>query len=366
MKQRLLCLCLTFAALTGFTHPADALSWAENYGVGSYDINGKPNSDPFYGSGFDFPRGIAPMPDGGFVVAGQIEFPFLTIHSNYGGASDAVLTRCAKDGTILWQEEIRQTNDVVNGGGTYTPAQSYISQIRTDAQGNIFVAGGKGNPANSGQVPFVAKFSSDGLLIWQNGIPSAGGTVPGTPPQPYQVGVDARYIQMGLTVDGGVVITADQGRPAGYTVPVLAKFDSNGSVSLYRAYENPDQYAPNGPVAQTADGSNYVTVIRYPVTSNFQGPIYGLGLFVLSSADGSVVAQRGWPSIDGGSETPIALIRTSNGGFASLSVKDDFAGIVFRKFNADASATTVERVISPSAGQERFYVGNFFAAGRRW
>ena len=335
-------------------------TWAENYGVGSYNIDGTASSDPFYGSGVDLPRGIAPMPDGGFVVAGQIAFPFLTIKSGYGGKSDACLVRFAADGTILWQYELRQLNDY-SYNGTYYPAVSYISHLRTDAAGNVFVCGGKGGNGYTTNfaIPFVAKFSPTGDLIWQNGIPLASGTIPGTPPQSYQAGVDSTYMEMGLTNDGGVVITSSQGRPAGYTVPILAKFDANGAVSLYRAYENPDQYAPNGPVAQTADGSNYVTVTRYPVTSNNQGPIYGLGLFVLSATDGSIVAQRGWASLDGGSEQPIALIRTADGGFASLSIKPDFAGLVFRKFNADASATTVERVISPGSGQQRFYVGSF-------
>lgn len=98
---------------------AEAASWAENYGVGSYWLDGKPNSDPFYGSGFDYPRAIAPMPDGGFVVAGQIAFPFLTIHTGYGGKSDACLVRFAADGTILWQYELRQLNDSSSGGIYY-------------------------------------------------------------------------------------------------------------------------------------------------------------------------------------------------------------------------------------------------------
>src|SRR5690242_3953557 len=116
MIKRLLAVSLTIAALITLASPAHALSWAQNYGVGSYDINGKPSSDPFYGSGTDIPRAIAPMPDGGFVVAGQIAFPFLTLHSTYSGASDAVLVRCANDGTVLWQEELRQTNDAVSNG----------------------------------------------------------------------------------------------------------------------------------------------------------------------------------------------------------------------------------------------------------
>src|SRR6059058_5207055 len=115
-------------------------SFAQNYGVAAYLIDGQPTEDPFYGSGFDYPRAIAPMPDGGFVVAGQIAFPFLTLHSGYSGKSDACLIRFAADGTILWQFELRQLNDYSNGG-IYYPAASYISSLRTDAAGNVFVCG---------------------------------------------------------------------------------------------------------------------------------------------------------------------------------------------------------------------------------
>src|SRR3954447_11680015 len=88
---------LALMFLTGFAAEAAAASWAESYGVGSYDSTGKPTEDPHIGSGNDVPRAIAPMPDGGFVVAGQIAFPYLTLASS-GGPSDAVMMRFAPDG----------------------------------------------------------------------------------------------------------------------------------------------------------------------------------------------------------------------------------------------------------------------------
>src|SRR3954469_7717246 len=117
-------------------------SFAQNYGVASYFIDGQPTDDPFYGSGVDYPRAIAPMPDGGFVVAGQIAFPRLTVHTGYGGNSDAVLVRLAADGSIIWQTALHQTNGTVQNG-VINPAPSYIAKMMTDAQGNVFVAGAK-------------------------------------------------------------------------------------------------------------------------------------------------------------------------------------------------------------------------------
>jgi hypothetical protein len=146
MKQGLLYLCLTIAALFGFDRPADALSWAENYGVGSYGTDGKTTDDPFYGSGYDFPVAVAPMPDGGMIVAGQTDLPRLykdAYSAHTSGSSDGALVRFATDGTILWQITLHEILGKYVGQYFY-PAPSHILQMQTDTQGNIFILGGRG------------------------------------------------------------------------------------------------------------------------------------------------------------------------------------------------------------------------------
>ena len=51
------------------------VSWAQSYGARSFDANGAPINSGSQGSGSDTATGIARMPDGGFVVAGQLELP---------------------------------------------------------------------------------------------------------------------------------------------------------------------------------------------------------------------------------------------------------------------------------------------------
>src|SRR4028118_908670 len=89
-------------------------SWAQSDGVRSYDANGAPTSSASQGSGYDVARGIARMPDGGFVVAGQLELPQAyqnVFNAASGSHKNAALVRYAADGSVLWQQLLRQEND---------------------------------------------------------------------------------------------------------------------------------------------------------------------------------------------------------------------------------------------------------------
>ncbi|MEP6810218.1 MAG: hypothetical protein ABI992_08230, partial [Chthoniobacterales bacterium] len=355
MKNYLFALCLAIAALFGSGHLSQAQtprSWAQSYGVGSYGGNFRPVDDPFYGSGTDVPRAMAEMPDGGMVVAGQIDFPkyYAPFVGNPGtsGRANAVLVRYGADGTVLWQHELHQNNDRLqysNGNGYYYAAPTRVSQIVVDAAGNIFVAGGKGNPDNGGSSPFVGKFSSNGDLLWQKGMPTAALHVPGQPPADFTVGVSGASF-MSATNDGGVVVSLLQGKPnfVNGVVPVLAKFNADGTLALYRAYENMVNFYGDSPVAQSRDGSRYVMAFYSSLPNGSGGSLLGT-LLILFDASGNILAQNGWLSPDGGGEQPVALISTSDGGFASLSYIADYDGGVLRKYNADLSATAfVKRI----------------------
>ena len=217
--------------------PSFALSWAQSYGLGSYDINGAPGTDPFYSSGYDTPLAIAKMPDGGFVVAGYLAMPKVWLHPGSYGTLGA-LVRYSADGTILWQTLLKQDNDLYQNGVTYH-ALNNIGQIATDAQGNIFICGSKhGNGLTSNfNRGFVAKFSPDGALLWENGFNGGSATI-GDPPHEEPIGTDA-INYLGLTSDGGVIVTCAQSRPGfGYTIPVLAKFNADGTLAFTKAYDN--------------------------------------------------------------------------------------------------------------------------------
>lgn len=335
-------------------------TWAQSYGVGSFGGDGMPTSEVAYGSGYDHPTGIAAMPDGGFVVAGQMAYPklYTPFVGSVTGRAEATLLRFDADGILLWQRTLDQLNDkfqTISGGlQNFYPAVSLVNQVAADALGNVFIAGSKkGNAVEGGEVPFVAKFSPAGEMIWQNGIARATGTY-GTPPQAYQAGVYP-IEHMALTGDGGVVVATRQIRPGtAYTLPVLAKFDADGALSLYRVLEHPSTHAQTGPVCQSRDGLRYVVTISHPLSKTSGGANIAGTLLLIFDPEGNLTGQRGWASLDGLGETPFKIIATADNGFATLTKRGQNEGFVLRKFNADASATTLEKAIYPTTRFAQF------------
>ena len=129
--------------------------------------------------------------------------------------------------------------------------------------------GGKGNYNNGGQQPFVAKFNSNGGLIWDNGIAKATWLTGNNPPTTEDVGVGA-FTSMGLTHDGGVVVGAVEGKPGGtQSRPVICKFNSDGSLSLHAVYEVPVQYIGVSAVCQAKNSNNYVFLIQHPQAGSY-------------------------------------------------------------------------------------------------
>src|SRR4051812_7748670 len=140
MNKHLLSLCGAAAAFLGVNQStlADPQTWAQSYGVGGYLGTGKHANDQFAPSGDDYPVGIAKMPDGGVVVAGQVGFPYRVRNGGFGG-SMATLVRFAPDGTILWQRTIEIPIESVNTPTDIRRSPSYVYQVASDAQGNIFI-----------------------------------------------------------------------------------------------------------------------------------------------------------------------------------------------------------------------------------
>jgi hypothetical protein len=336
-------LLLVFGAASSF-----ALSWAQSYGVGSYDFNGALGNDPFYSSGYDTPLAIAKMPDGGFVVAGYLAMPKVWLHPGSYGPLGALI-RYAGDGTILWQTLLRQNNDFSSNGQNYH-ALNNIGQIATDAQGNIFICGSKhGNGITENfNRGFVAKFSPDGALLWENGFNGGSATI-GDPPHQEPIGTDS-INYLGLTSDGGVIVTCAQSRPGfAYTIPVLAKFNADGSLAFTKAYDNGIQYLGSTPVCQSKDGTRYVMAFEYDTDGSTPGMRYGL-LLLVTDLSGNIVAQRAYDHADNSGEHPIAIVATNDGNFATLSKLNDDGGFLLRKLNGDLSTEIFEKRVTRNGG----------------
>ncbi len=325
--RRAACLVVT-AALAGVSMLATTASgqvrWAQSYGARSFGANGAPIDSGSQGSGSDTATGIARMPDGGFVVAGQVELPevYLNVFNAAAGLHrNGALVRYAADGTILWQQLLRQDNDRTTQNGTFEPASSFIYNVLTDAQGNIFVVGGKGNPSNGALIPFVAKFDPNGALIWQRGI---SGTRIG-----FTANGNTRPYTAALTRDGGVLVSLEQSTGSGFSDPALAKLNSDGSLAFYAVYDQSAiQYLGTSAVCESATENNvFVAVLNN-----------GFGATLLRiDGSGNLLSQRDTRDGNSGrSESAVAIVATPDGGFATLSrvgLNGSF-GVVLRKFNS--------------------------------
>lgn len=364
MKKFLIILSVAATAFSLTAAHAGAVpTWAESYGLGAYLNTGKHADSQFSGSGDDYPVGIAKMPDGGVVVAGQLSFP--------KDARDSVptyttgLVRFGADGSISWQR-VLSLPQTTGTAPTFYRAPVTVSQVVADTQGNIFVAVSKGTPGSGAQVASVAKFSAAGALLWENGIRAAA-TKEGNPAQTTEYGVSP-FTTMSLTPDGGVLVGASQGMSTPFVGdrPVMAKFNSDGSLAMYAAFNFSQaalghegyaiQYFPASAVGVSKDGSKYVMLLQYPVAASVNPDSRGLSAVVTDTA-GNLVGVHTFPPNDGRRENPISIIATSDGGFATLSqITGDFGpngGFCLRRFNSDLSVETFEKVVKNATSADR-------------
>jgi hypothetical protein len=115
---------------------------------------------------------------------------------------------------------------------------------------------------------------------------------------------------MGLMKDGGVVVGTSEYKPGnGQTRPAIAKFNADGSLAFHGMYEVPVQYIGVSAVCQIKDG-RYVFVMQYAL---------GTTVVVVNPSTGQAVSRVFEPTDE--TETPIHVIPTADGGFATLSQK---------------------------------------------
>ena len=288
------------------------ITWAQTYGVAPYTNDGQPVSSPSdYSRGADLPNAIAPMPDGGAVVGGQLELN--KYYSNPSGIqTGGALVRYDRSGNIVWQTLLRQDND---GGGQI--AGSTVSFLRTDAAGNIFAAGVKRTLDGSLQPVFVAKFASD------DGKPITVTKEVGDP------------TAMDLTDDGGVILGGSIGveefraGDSAHSCPTLIKFNADSSVGFHRIYDNNNQYSPVRSVCQAVGGQSYAVLL----STDDQAP--GVATILLTDTVGNPTSQRsffnpgtGVPSV------PHFITRDTDGGYFEMN-ESSYLHTEVRKLRAD-------------------------------
>jgi uncharacterized delta-60 repeat protein len=159
------------------------LLWQQN-------LNGTAN-------GSDRASSVAVDNQGNVIAAGLTE--------NIGTSLDFTVAKFARDGTLLWQQNLNGTangNDVVFSPGS----------VAVDNQGNVIAAGITENTGTSFDFT-VAKFDRDGALLWQQNL---NGIAPNSSDEAFSVAVDHQ---------GNVVAAGHTG--ADLTV---AKFDRDGTL----------------------------------------------------------------------------------------------------------------------------------------
>ncbi len=315
--------------------PTPIPTWAQTYGTGSYNYAGQPvyDTQASSASGYDAPASIAPMPDGGVVVGGELGLQKLDDPQDSRGRTGAALVRYDRNGRILWQQLLRQNNDEIQFDGLHL-ATSMIQQVRADAAGNIFAAGQKRNSHDQNLTAFVAKFSADGALIWQNGFDSSP-----TPDFPTGKTVGAQYsggsIIMDLLPDGGVVIGTDitYNPPNNglLDAPFLAKFNADGSRAFEREFET--NYEGSGVITimcRRPDADGYALLLSKPIGGN-SAPI-----LILTDSTGNPVFQRIFQGTGFG-DSPLFITPSTDGGYFYLSALDgnNGGGVEVRKLKAD-------------------------------
>ncbi len=314
-------------------------TWAQSYGVGSYDGNGQPLTADNYGSGNDRAIDIVAMPDGGMVVAGYIDLPELYLGTNYSSAYGCpALVRYAADGHIVWQYTLRQDNDAPpDPHSNYRHAQIY--QMLADAQSNLYVTMTKDRGNDGAAIPqTVAKFSPAGALLWQ--VSYDGDLfVDDNGKNPTASGAGA-FASMSLTADGGVVICGLEGGGNGSGYPFFAKINADGSLGTHRPFVSQGQYVGAGAAAQSADGTHFL------VAMGFNGNATPV---VLTDASGNFVAERSFND----PEVPVRVLANTDGTYTLLTnglyvapgSTSGVAGARVRLLNVDLS-TVWETVIT--------------------
>ena len=292
-------------------------TWAQSYG--NVALTNDISNDP-YVQGFDYTNGIAAMPDGGAVVVGVLGQP--RGQQNFF-SSKSVLIRYAVDGAILWQKDLWNVE---------SDAQDFVT---ADAQGNVYFASGSPGPGFA--YPFVAKFDSNGSLIWFKNV-----KVPGPPVTDGNGIVRTNYINtpftgMSLTADGsslllGASVTGQNTNDDinGVTIPAIITVNaSNGGANCL---------ALNSTLSRDTRYTSAAFAVALSTTTGryafLTGSPDGSKELVLVDSGGNTIATKETVGFD-----PLTrMIPTTDGGFLVVQRSggaNPFTAL--RKFGADLS-----------------------------
>lgn len=149
----------------------------------------------------DEAEGVAPLPDGTFLVCGRT-------FSVGGGGSDATVLRMNQQGNVLWQR-------VFGGAGA-----DGALEIMEAASGTCVVIGYMEDSLSTQSQVWAAKLDSAGTVLWSNRVPGEG---------------NAKGIDLDISDNGSIFILAEEVHANGLSIfcgeepqSRMIKFDANG------------------------------------------------------------------------------------------------------------------------------------------
>ena len=193
------------------------------------------------GNGGDYGGDVQSTSDGGYVVAGTLDLPFITGHEIHA-QGELFVTKFTVDGLIQWQKSY---------GGTY-PDNAY--SIEQTSDGGYIVVGN--SYSNNGDVTdhhdildsWVVKLNSSGNIIWKKSL--GGGSDFGG------------YIQQ--TNDGGYIVAGssrsnmgDVAGNHGFTDYWIVRLNFKGDIQWHKFLGGSNDEFPQL-IQQTSDGGYIV------------------------------------------------------------------------------------------------------------
>jgi hypothetical protein len=271
-------------AVAGYTDSTGLTAGLEDQTLVKYDSSGVEQwSKTWGGTGTDAAYALVQTSDGGYAVAGQTDSTGLT-----AGLADQTLVKYDSSGIEQWSK---------TWGGT---GYEYAYALVQTSDGGYAVAGRTASTGLTagGDDQTLVKYDSSGVEQWSK---TWGGT-----------GNDIAYALV-QTSDGGYAVagyTASSGLTAGGFDQTLVKYNSSGIEQWSKTWGgNSDDYARA--LIETSDGG--YAVAGY---TNSTGLTAGSWDQTLVKYDSSGVEQ--WSKTWGGdgSDFALALVQTSDGGFA--------------------------------------------------
>lgn len=254
------------------------------------------NATP-YSSPSTWPFDIQQTADGGFVLVGYAIAP--------GEYYNPWIAKLSSTGQVQW------THVFVDPNSTYSAASS----VRQTADGGYLVGGEVSytvTPSYTESEITVFKLDSTGKLVWQRN---------------YAAGVDAYFLSLGLTSDGGAIVggTVSTETATTYTSSVLLlKVDSTGNAQFAQTI------LPSGSISdlnivgvqQTADGG-YSFAGYY-----FQNTVYNERAWLVKTDSGGKVQ---WdkiygPDVQYSDRYFYSFQQASDGGFIAAGATNQFNG----------------------------------------